>query len=314
MHSISTRFVLVSLLAWTAVSCGSINNKIIVRDDGREVVDTTQLVDRYPSLLLMDEVALLSAAVYDKPATPKTTNKAEYCSGGDAVAFDPIDLGWQEQLDLPGLPTPPPGVRLLPDLRYRVWVKETGGKKIAVLAFRGTQSRADWFANLRWVTMVVPRVWDHYEQLLRIMPDLIAAIKTRNGENTIIIPAGHSLGGGLAQLAGYSSNGAVKTVFAFDPSTVTHYYGVPRSLREASKQDQDIFRIFEQGEVLSYVRWILKRVYPISHDDPRIVQVKFHRLGGGLFSDHSIRRFACTPQPELPARLAAVTSAPESPR
>ena len=313
MRRICTRPVLIAVLALTAVSCGSINNKIVVRDGKRAVVDPSQLVDRYPDLVMMDELALLSAATYDKTDVPKTTKKAEYCTSGDALAFDPVEMGWKEQLDLPDLPTPPPGVRRVSGLRYRVWVKESGGKKIAVLAFRGTQSRSDWFSNLRWVTKVVPRVWDHYEQLVEIMPALIAAIKARNGEDTVIIPAGHSLGGGLAQLAGYSSNGAVKTVMAFDPSIVTYFYGVPRPVREESKQGQMIFRVFEQGEVLSYVRWVLKRVYPISHANPRIVQVKFHRLGGSLFSDHSIRRFACTPQPAA-TQLADVTSPTESPR
>lgn len=314
MRSISARLVFVSVLAWTAMSCGSINNKIVVRDQGRaDVLDNAALLDRFADLALMDEVALLSAAVYDKPTVVKTTSKAEYCSSGDALAFDPIEMGWKEQLDLPPLPTPPAGVRRVSGLHYRVWVKESGGKKIAVLAFRGTQSRSDWFSNLRWVTMVVPRVWDHYEQLLRIMPDLVADIKARNGNDIWIIPAGHSLGGGLAQLAGYSSGGSVKRVMAFDPSTVTHYYGVPRTLREHSKEGQMVFRIFEQGEVLSYVRWIIKRVYPISRENPQIVQVKFHRLGGGLFSDHSIRRFACTPQPTA-TQVAGVTSSPGSPR
>ena len=55
----------------------------------------------------------------------------------------------------------------------------------------------------------------------------------------------------------------------------------------------EVYRIFEQGKVLSYVRWILQRLYPIKHQDPWIVQVKFHRLSGGLLSDHNIRRFAC---------------------
>lgn len=306
MSTVVRNAFLLLALAVTAVSCGSVNNQVIVRDRQRLIVDAAKLVSHYPDLRLMDEAAILSAATYDDPSWPTTKSLPEYCVSGDGLAFDPSGQGWVEDTNIPGPPQAPPGVRAIRDLKYRVWVKaHPDGSKVAMLAFRGTQSRPDWFSNLRWITRIVPKTWDHYEQFVAVAPEVFAAIRKNHGDATTIIATGHSLGGGLAQLAGYASGGVVDVVFGFDPSVVTHFYGVDAATRDASRKGQSIYRIFEQGEVLSYVRWILKRVYPIKHQNPRIVQVKFHRLSGGLLSDHSIRRFACA---GMPAESVAATS------
>ena len=306
-------FVTTLVLGTFAVSCGSINNQVVVRDRTKMVVHRAELPARYPELSLLHDAAILSAAAYDASELEETTALEDYCAMPNKLAFNPIGNGWKEDPDLPPLPVPPPGVRLIDGLRYRVWVKGLDdGSKIAILAFRGTQSRADWFSNLRWITRIVPNVWDHYEQLIRLMPDLIDTIRRHHGDNTTIIAAGHSLGGGLAQLAGYASNGHIKTVYAFDPSSVTYYYQIDLETRRRSKEDQDIYRVFEQGEALSYVRWFIKRFYRISHADPRIVQVKFHLLSGGLVRNHSMRRFACAailhPADDAPVSLSASKS------
>jgi hypothetical protein len=307
-----TRNVILVVVSLFAVACGSINNKVVVRDRGAVVIDRAELLARYPELDLMNDAAILSAAAYDKPEAHPTTKLADYCAATTPnVSFDPKELGWSEIEKLPQPPAPPSGERNIRDLRYRVWVKTLGdGRKIAMLAFRGTQSGADWYSNLRWVTRIIPNVQDHYEQLNEIVDDLIETIQQHEGANTTIIATGHSLGGGLAQLAGYASNRNIRTVYAFDPTIVTYFYSIDKTLREHSREGENIFRVFEQGEALSYVRWIAKRFYPVWHKDPRIVQVKFHLLSGGLVRNHSIRRFACAsmsiPMP-APAKTAEVS-------
>lgn len=302
-----SRFFAASLLALSlaATGCQLAINQAEVRDNasGKRRMDVLRLPVDYPELRYMQDAALLSAVASDKPDAPQAKSFAEYCSV-DESRYDPSADGWKEDLDLPQVKAVD-GDRIVPGLRYRVWYNEQ--EKLAVLSYRGTQSSGDWFANLRWVTRAVPHTRDHYEQAEPLVEEIIGEIKKRHGDGTTIVATGHSLGGGLAQMAGYASNGAIKTVYAFDPSVVTYYYSIPKDIRETSRNGLTVFRIAERGEPLAYLRWILKRLYPVTAPPPRIVQVKVHRFDvSGVIAKHSIRRFACSPPQPAAAQAAAV--------
>jgi surfactin synthase thioesterase subunit len=77
-------------------------------------------------------------------------------------------------------------------------------------------------------------------------------------KSATLFSTGHSLGGGLAHEFAYSLPRAdiprVSKVFAFDPSPVTGYYSVGKSLRAENSENLLIDRIYERGEVLAYLR------------------------------------------------------------
>lgn len=95
---------------------------------------------------------------------------------------------------------------------------------------------------------------DQYDLTRTIVP-IIEAYAVRSFPNKTVraIAAGHSLGGGLAQQAGYASSG-IKLVYAFDSSSVTGFYDVDEAARDKAKVGMRVYRLGERGEVLQYFR------------------------------------------------------------
>jgi hypothetical protein len=129
-------------------------------------------------------------------------------------------------------------------------------KKItaAVIAFRGTEGRKgqsffDWTANFSAFFGIEPK---QYELASQTIPILVEALKSQleldeNGKFRIYA-TGHSLGGGLAQQAGYISKD-IREVFTFNTSPVTNWSFL--RLRGAVKNEYPtIYRIFHGGEIL----------------------------------------------------------------
>jgi hypothetical protein len=192
-------------------------------------------------------------------------------------------------------------------LAIRAWYRLSpdGSQKTCtiVLAFRGTQAdeAGDWWSNFRWITRVIPWIDDQYDQVLRHIDTLVdhalglpALAQHRNGCK--IITVGHSLGGGLAQQAAYAvSKPVIKNVYAFAPSVVTGYYSADGEKRDRNESGMKIHRVYEHGEILAYLRWIFRQVYPVTDKDPLIELVRFNlERGGGVFRQHSMDRMTCT--------------------
>jgi hypothetical protein len=154
------------------------------------------------------------------------------------------------------------------------------------------------------ITRFIPFVHNSYRQIVLQINEYINAIaeylihdrKTANSMKEIkFSSAGHSLGGGLAQQAAYASK-YIETVYAFDPSPVTGYSSVKKQDRKENCKGLKIYRIWEQGEILLYLRIITKAVRKIAfipNLDPRIVEVRFNFVDrGGTITEHSMQNLA----------------------
>ena len=147
------------------------------------------------------------------------------------------------------------------------------------IAFRGTTgSLTDWISNFN---PVVGRFTDdEYRQLRRNIDAIIRQITTldcyKKAGHPQIVSVGHSLGGGLAQLAALANNPKgprITKVFAFDPSPVTGYRLVDRHVLAQNTEGLEIDRIYQSGEVLQRLRRLAPQ-YPKS-DSPCVRTVEF---------------------------------------
>ena len=145
-------------------------------------------------------------------------------------------------------------------LRVEVWEKNEP-PTIAV-TFGGTVfwNEMDWRANLRWF---LPKHRDEYSDVVQrfapaFLEQLIRWLGPRPPETVRLISPGHSLGGGLAQQFAYAHCldprvPRVAAGYAFDPSPVTGFFSVKKSVRDVNRKTLAIDRIYERGEILAGV-------------------------------------------------------------
>ena len=153
-------------------------------------------------------------------------------------------------------------------LRVEVWERRCqDGSSIVAVTFGGTvfNNEMDWRANLRWF---LPGGWrDEYTDVVRsfapaFIPEFLRRLNGRAPTSVELVSTGHSLGGGLAQQFAYAHClddrvPRVANVYAFDPSPVTGFFSVRRSVRNVNRQGLKIDRIYERGEILAIVRSII---------------------------------------------------------
>ena len=176
-------------------------------------------------------------------------------------------------------------------LGVQIWARRGVRCPEAVIAFRGTVGgdKGDWESNFHWILRAFP-IYDQYDQVRDHIGDFIGHIEAdscyRKGA-TELIAVGHSLGGGLAQLAAYSDR-RIRRVYAFDPSMVTGFYSVDPPNRDRNVQGLGIERVYEFGEVLAYGRLIMLHTIPLSPCNPRVVSVRFRVFQGAPIALHSL--------------------------
>lgn len=141
-------------------------------------------------------------------------------------------------------------------LFYETYVFPSQGPiEEAVIAFRGTENRGkqfwyDWTTNISNLFGFEPK---QYEIAAEKIPKVIKALKEGN-KHIKIYATGHSLGGGLAQQAGYLSKD-IKEVFTFNTSPVTNWTNL--ALRgDVGNAYPIIHRIYNGGEALGGIRSI----------------------------------------------------------
>ncbi|ERF83986.1 DUF2974 domain-containing protein [Bradyrhizobium viridifuturi] len=178
---------------------------------------------------------------------------------------------------------------------FQVWARARSAKVASgacsevSIAFRGTvgTSLGDWLSNADRFGSPYD---DYYHQLRRNVDAIIKSVQNldcykRAAVKPQIVSTGHSLGGGLAQLAALATKlkgPRISKVFAFDPSPVTGAHLVDQSLRESNADGLTIDRIYQEGEVLSYVRSAAQQ-YPSAKSkcNPYVRTVKVDALPPG---------------------------------
>jgi len=277
------------LLGAFVTACGTTTQIATVREHGGSShMRIADLPVRFSELKYLDAAAAFSAAVYvDAPRTTPLAN-AHIDSESDKASLDLLPAaGWTERTDIPRPDVP--GTRQTPNLTYRLWVSTDDTPRVAILVFRGTHIPADWISNLRWLDFWLP-LEDHYEQTERITPAIVRWIHEQYGENTIMFAAGHSLGGGLAQTAAYASCGDISTVFAFDSSPVTRHRAANNCAN--ARSPNAFYRVFEQSEILSYARFVVRLTLGLRGTLPRMTEVKVHVFSGVAIRGHSMHELA----------------------
>ena len=172
-------------------------------------------------------------------------------------------------------------------LYFEVWEKKASLDSVEVaVVFRGTHEWKDWWSNLRWLTRFIPIGWDQYDLTRREIAEVVDRARERNA-SARVVTAGHSLGGGLAQHAAYACPD-IGQVFAFDSSPVTGFRSIPEPARTTNRQDIVIDRVYERGEILSYLRQFVRKLVPLSLKDPAITEIRFNVTKGDLVKQHSM--------------------------
>lgn len=176
-------------------------------------------------------------------------------------------------------------------LEYQVWARKGAVCSEVVIAFRGTDfyDFDDWLSNLRWFTFLLP-IADQYTQVRARIGEIVARIERYpcfRANRTVVAAIGHSLGGGLAQQAAYETE-KIRYVYAFDPSPVTGFFNVNQALRDQNVQGLPIDQVYELGEILSYIRYMFKGIFPPRPCDPQVREVRFNAFRGSPIAEHKM--------------------------
>lgn len=132
----------------------------------------------------------------------------------------------------------------------------------AVIVFRGTengqtQRTADWSANLSMAFGFEPK---QYVAASRQVDKIVDELRASHPGGLPIYAAGHSLGGGLAQMAAYW-NKNVDAAYAFNSTPVTGWTWIHEERRTSGALDRmngdpTIYRISQRSEALHALRAI----------------------------------------------------------
>ncbi len=276
------------------------NDIAIIRSDD-DFVDVKDVLSgkHDKALRFLSQYAALSAKVYEDTDAGKETQEVNKVINDWVADWQPLNFNFDDFR-----PEQTKG-KWIKGLKVDSYYKYEDGMTYVTIIFRGTRFNKwqDWFSNANWLTRYIPYVHNSYKQTILQIDAYISAISQylidqniAESKNAIkFISTGHSLGGGLAQQAAYASCEIV-TVYAFDPSPVTGYYSVKRSKRHNNVEGLKIYRIWEHGEVLLYLRQITKTAQKISFNaniNPRIVEVRFNFVEHvNAISEHSMVNLA----------------------
>ena len=300
---IAAAIALLSLCGCAGLHLGQETDQVIQRTEGEDNYARRQKAGPVAARVL--PYALLAEQSYDPQVyvshriAPRASACADDPKDCDARADDDRAARWLSEWryvwscdgpDQCGVRTPGQG-EPVGGLGVQIWARKGARCPEAIIAFRGTVGgdKGDWESNFHWILRAFP-IYDQYDQVRDHIGDFIDHVERdrcyRRGA-TEITAVGHSLGGGLAQLAAYSDS-RIRRVYAFDPSMVTGYYSVDPPNRDRNVQGLRMERVYEFGEVLAYGRLIMLHWIPLSPCNPRVVSVRFRVFQGAPIALHSL--------------------------
>lgn len=262
--------------------------QFIVRSDDRLVEANEIFSGKFDKYLKHSwEYAMLSAYVYEASVTDETVSEQK---------LKVENSGWS-LLPAIGDLFKDNNKRFLKGLKLQTFYKKINGIVLVAYVFRGTRFSKpnDWAANFHWFYKWIPLVRkDYYNQVKEDFDRHVQNVEKHfPGEIVKHITSGHSLGGGLAQKAAYVSK-KVKLSYVFDSSPVTGYFSVERKDRRDSCTNLRIYRFYEHGEILAYLRAITQTGYAFNfkpNENPRITEIRTNLEKGTPIKQHSIDIF-----------------------
>lgn len=178
-------------------------------------------------------------------------------------------------------------------LKYEILLSPT--KKKVLIVFRGSRSFPswDWYSNCRCITQFIPFIYDHYDQVVYLIPEIVKYLHKEYGEKIKIITTGHSLGGGLAQQAAYSSP-HINQAYVFNSSPITGLLNFTLLRKKTYKENLEIFRIYEHGEILEQSRKLKNKFLPFSLKNPKVEVIQFNRINDDetAMEEHNMEKLA----------------------
>lgn len=302
----------------TQASAQQRSDQVVVKSSTTKTISITEFkhirlnpkgVDE-PEPIGFSELAALAANIYMRDG--------EFETGCDPSVEKRIAVpGWNR---LRGWSEPKACNAGLNGLQYEVWGKHTGGIMHIAVVFRGTVATnlAHWCTNLRNVVSAFcdPKS-DQYLAIAGLMDDVMSGTYDEWGPDRYLYAVGHSLGGGLAELAGRSSY--INKVVTFNSSPVTAD-DILKLVEKASRRDEfhknarqllenvskcdywsnnpinsneiDLHRVYEDFDILQIPRLISSWRQPLSPGS-RTTEYKTNLLSGSPVSQHSMKSLAC---------------------
>ena len=173
-------------------------------------------------------------------------------------------------------------------LYFEIW-KNTSSRAV-VIAFRGTENATDWYANLHWFTKFLG-FRTQYQDVNLAIPKLVDVLHQTVGSDVQIVSTGHSLGGGLAQHALYSSDGITRAI-VFNATPVTGWHELDLAPHDRAVAGNRVFRIHESHEVLEIFRYLMRFEYsinPLPNESPKFWEYRFNfKERGSQRTSHGI--------------------------
>ncbi|MDO9234757.1 MAG: hypothetical protein Q7U28_01830 [Aquabacterium sp.] len=181
-------------------------------------------------------------------------------------------------------------------LHYETYVHQTAPGQFdeAVIAFRGTENRAgqtirDWRSNLAATFGMEPAQYVVARERMLPLINLLADTLKAQGHPENVYAVGHSLGGGLAQQAGYLSK-RVKAVYTFNTSPISNWSQL-RLRKEVGNAWPVIHRVYHNGEILEKLRFVTNTATSTRYGRN---DLGFQLASKSNFGGHSIQMMACT--------------------